>query len=119
MLSFHVSYLVIIRFILVFFLYRHLSVTMVQFTFSSARLITIATLPFKEEEQTALFKRPSSYREVNTFHLGYKNQSVTFCGVEVAVYSELNTKLINTVRAESTYNYWMLNLSVHHVTSSL
>ena len=31
--------------------------------------------PFKDETQT-VFIRPSSYRAVNTFHLGYKNQSV-------------------------------------------
>ena len=30
--------------------------------------------PLKDEAQTAL--RPSPYRTVNTFHLGYKNQSV-------------------------------------------
>ena len=31
---------------------------------------------FKDEAQTALFKRPSSYRAVNTFNLGYKNRLV-------------------------------------------
>jgi hypothetical protein len=32
--------------------------------------------PHTDEAQAALFKRPSSYLAVNTFHLGYKNQSV-------------------------------------------
>ena len=32
--------------------------------------------PFEDEAHTALFKDPSPYRVVNTFHLGYKNQSV-------------------------------------------
>jgi hypothetical protein len=31
---------------------------------------------FKDEAQTALFKDSVPYRAVNTFHLGYKNQSV-------------------------------------------
>jgi len=39
-------------------------------------LLYYGVWPFKDEAQTALFKRPSSYRAVNTFHLGYKNQSV-------------------------------------------
>jgi len=43
---------------------------------------------------------PSPYRAVNTFHLGYKNQSVVLYGAEVAVYSEINTKYITTVWAE-------------------
>jgi hypothetical protein len=35
----------------------------------------------KDEVQTALFKRPSSYRAGNTFHFGYKNQSIhVLCG---------------------------------------
>jgi hypothetical protein len=73
-----------------------------QFTFSSARLITIKTWLFKEEEeQTSLFKRPRSHRALNTFHLVYKNQSVMLYGVEVAVYSQMNTKHINTMWAES------------------
>jgi len=37
-------------------------------------------------------------------------------GAEVAVYSEINTKHINTVRAEST-TIKCKNLLVHHVTS--
>jgi len=44
----------------------------------------------------------SSYRAVNTFHLGYKNRSVMTYGAEVAVYSEKNTKHICRVWAEST-----------------
>jgi hypothetical protein len=31
---------------------------------------------FKDKAQTALFNDPVRYRAVNTFHLGYKNQSV-------------------------------------------
>jgi len=36
------------------------------------------------------------YRAVNTFHLGYKNQSVMLYEAEVAVCSEINTKQIKT-----------------------
>ena len=36
----------------------------------------ICCSPFNDEAQTALFKDPSPYRAVNTFVLGYKNQSV-------------------------------------------
>jgi len=38
--------------------------------------LIILYYPFKDEAQTALFKRPSPYRAVKVFHLGYKNQSV-------------------------------------------
>jgi len=40
-------------------------------------------------------------------------------GAEVAVYSEINTKHINTVWAESTILKKFLNLLIHHVTSRL
>jgi hypothetical protein len=38
--------------------------------------LTEFNLPFKDEAQTALFKRPNPYRAVNTLDLGYKNQLV-------------------------------------------
>jgi len=57
--------------------------------------------------------RPSPYRAVNTFHLGYKNQSVA----QVAVCSQINTKHINTVWAERTVVE--CKLVVQHVTSRL
>jgi hypothetical protein len=47
-------------------------------------------------------ERPSSYRAVNTFHLGYKNKSVILYEAEVAVYSQKNTKRVTTVWTEST-----------------
>ena len=43
---------------------------------------------------------PSSYLAVNTFHLGYKNQSVYAIVAQVAVCSQINTKHINTVFAD-------------------
>jgi hypothetical protein len=48
-----------------------------------------------------LYFKTSSYREVNTFHLGYENQTVMLYGAEVLVCSEINTKQINTVWAGS------------------
>ena len=41
--------------------------------------------------------RPSPYRAVNAFYLGYKSQSVNVVGAEVAVCSQINTKHVNTV----------------------
>jgi hypothetical protein len=41
----------------------------------NVRFLNTGDEPIKDETQTALFKRPSPYRAVNTFHLGYKNQS--------------------------------------------
>ena len=38
--------------------------------------MTSGTQHFKDEAQTVLFLRPSSYRTVNTFLLGCKNQPV-------------------------------------------
>jgi hypothetical protein len=49
-----------------------------------------------------LYLRPSSYRAVNTFQLGYKNQSIYEEVAQVAVCSVINTKHINTVWAERT-----------------
>jgi hypothetical protein len=57
---------------------------------------------FKDEAQIALFKEPSSYRAVNTIHLGYKNQPVVLYGAEVAVCSQINTKHINAVWTQRT-----------------
>jgi len=45
---------------------------------------------------------PSPYLAVNTFHLGYKNQSVYVIVAQVAVCSQINTKHINTVCADRT-----------------
>ena len=39
-------------------------------------MMMMMMMMMKDEGQTALFKIPSSYRAVNTFYLGYKNQSV-------------------------------------------
>jgi hypothetical protein len=55
-------------------------------------------LPFKDEAQTALFKRPSPYRAVNTFYLGYKKTyQFMLYGAKVAIYFETNTNHINLV----------------------
>ena len=48
-----------------------------------------------------LCKTPSSYRAVNTFHLGYEKQFMLY-RAKVAVCSEINTRRINTVWAEYT-----------------
>ena len=53
-------------------------------------VITSATSPFKDEAQTALFKA-RLYRAVNTFHLGYKNQSVyAVSGASRCLFSDKN-----------------------------
>ena len=46
--------------------------------------------------------KPSSYRAVNTFHLGYKTNQFMLEVAQVAVCSQINTKRINTVWAERT-----------------
>ena len=53
-------------------------------------------------QNVGLYIKPSPYRAVNTFHLGYKNQSVYAVSGTVAVCSQINTKHINTVWAERT-----------------
>ena len=44
----------------------------------------------------------NSYRAVNTFHLGYKNQSVYTVSGTSGYFPQINTKHISTVRAERT-----------------
>lgn len=44
-----------------------------------------------------LYLKLSSYRAVNTSHLGYKIQSVMLFWAEVAVCSPINSKHINKV----------------------
>ena len=55
---------------------------------------------------------------LNTFHLGYKNQSVyAVSGTSRYLFSDkYKTRKYSVGRA---YNCWMLNLLVHHVTSRL
>ena len=45
---------------------------------------------------------PSPYREVNTFHLGYKNRSVIMYGAEVAVFLR---QIQNKYNVGRKYNY--------------
>jgi len=72
----------------------------------------------KDECQIAFFKDPTPYRAVNTFHLGYKNQSVyAVSGTSRCLFSDkYRTNKYNVGRA---YSRWMLNLLVHHVTRRL
>ena len=53
----------------------YLCITIRNVTTHKAVIFTLS-LAFKDEAQTTLLKKPSPYRTVNTFHLGYKNQSV-------------------------------------------
>ena len=55
-----------------------------------------------------LYLRPSPYRAVNTFHLGYKNQSVyAVCGTSRCLFSDkYETHKYSVGRA---YSCWMLN----------
>ena len=62
--------------------------------------------------QTALFK-DSSYRAVNTFHLGYKNQS------DYAVSGTIRCLFSDKYKTQCEQSVQLLNvkLLVHHVTS--
>jgi len=63
-----------------------------------------------------LYLKPSPYRAVNTFHLGYRNQPVyAVSGTIRCLFSDkYKTHKYCVGRA---YSCWMLNLLVHHVTS--
>jgi len=65
-----------------------------------------------------LYFRPSSYRAVNTFQLGCKNQSVNgINGTSRCLFSDkYKTHNYSVGRA---YSCWIVNLLVHHVTSRL
>jgi len=60
----------------------------------------------------------SSYRAVNTFRLGYKNQSVyAVSGTSRCLFSDkYKTYKYSVGRA---YSCWMLNFMMQHVTSRL
>ena len=61
----------------------------------------------EDEAQTALFKE-SSYRAVNTFHLGYKNRSVyAVSGTSRCLFSDKYKK--HKYSVGRPYNCWMLN----------
>ena len=68
-------------------------------------------------KQDALFKDPSLYHAVNTFHLSYKNQSVYgVSGTNCCLFwDKYKTHKYSVGREYS----WMLNLLVHHITSML
>ena len=63
-------------------------------------------------------QRPNSYSAVNTFYLGYKNQSVyAVSGTNRCLFSgKYKTHKYSVGRA---YSCWMLNLLVHHVNCRL
>ena len=83
--------------------------------YNSNYFLRLHNEPFKDEAQTALLKRPSPYRAVNTFHLGYKNQSVyAVSGTIRCLFSDkYKTHKYSVGRA---YSCWMV---AHHVTSRL
>jgi hypothetical protein len=62
--------------------------------------LTILTLQRRSADR--FIQRPSPYRAVNTFHLGYRIQSVYAVSGTLAACPQINTKHINTVWAERT-----------------
>jgi hypothetical protein len=65
-----------------------------------------------------LYLKPSPYRAVNTFHLGYKNQTVYGVSGTSSFLSQTDTKHINTVWAKRTV-VKISNLLVYPVTNRL
>ena len=73
--------------------------------------------PFTDEAQTALFKDPVPYRAVNTFHLGYKNQSVyAVSGTSRCLFSDKYKTHKYSWQSVQLLN---VKLVVHHVISRL
>ena len=72
----------------------------------------------KTKRRLLYLKRPSPDRAVNTFHLGYKNQSVyAVSDTSRCLFSDKHkTRKYSVDRA---YSCWMLNWLMHHVTSRL
>jgi len=71
----------------------------------------------KDAAQTALFKDPV-HTTVNTFQLGYKNQSVyVVSGTSCCLFSDKYKT--HKYSVGTTYNFLMLNLLVHHLTNKL
>jgi len=54
-------------------------------------------LTLERRSSDCFILKPRLYRAVNTFHRGYKNQSVFVIGAKVAICSEINIKHTNTV----------------------
>jgi hypothetical protein len=73
---------------------------------------------FERRSVDCFIERPSPYRAVNTFYLGYKNQSVhDVSGTSRCLFSDkYKTHEYSVGRA---YSCWVFNLLVHHITSRL
>jgi hypothetical protein len=81
------------------------------------RTIRSEIYKFIKRNADCFISRPTMYRAVNSFHLGYKNQSVFYVS-GTSRCSQTNTKHIYTVWAEHTI-VKMFNLFSHPVTSRL
>ena len=71
-------------------------------------LPVVQILTLQRRSAGCFIKRPSSYRAVNTFHLGYKNQSVcAVSGTSLCLF--LDKYKTHKYGVGRTYSCWMLN----------
>ena len=80
--------------------------------------ILVCKLTLWRSSADCLIERPSSYRAVNTFNLGYKNQSVyAVSDTSRCLFSDkYKTHKYSVGRA---YSCWMLNLLVQYIIGRL
>jgi hypothetical protein len=77
----------------------------------------ISMLTFKRQSADCFILNPSPYRAVNTFHLGYKNQSVyAVSGTSRCLFSD---KYKTQIQCRQSVQLLNVKLAVHHVTARL
>ena len=76
------------------------------------------TINHLKTKRRQFYLRPSPYRAVHTFRLGYKNQSVYgVSDTSRCLFSDKYKK--HKYSVGTAYSSWMLNVLLHHVTSRL